>query len=73
MGYVAVDYRDEPYAIAKYTGIKTKEVRQRLGDPKDLPSISQVRAEIGRQFSEKLRRHLDQAREARVRQNSALE
>ena len=27
-GYVAVDYKGEVYAIARYAGIKTKEVRE---------------------------------------------
>ena len=45
-GYVAVDYRGEVYAIAKYTGIKTREVSVRLGDEKELPSIEQAKSAI---------------------------
>ena len=70
-GYVAVDYRGEPYAIAKYTGIKTKQVRERLGDPKDLASIDQVRAKIGELCSARLRAHLDKAREERTQKRAA--
>lgn len=43
--HVAVDFRGEVYAIARYAGIKTKDVRARLGDPDALPSIN--RAIIG--------------------------
>lgn len=45
-GFVAVDYRGEVYAIAGYSGVKTKEVEARLGDPEALPSVAQVKAEI---------------------------
>lgn len=71
-GYVAVDYRGEPYAIAKYTGIKTKQVRERLGDAKDLASIEQIRAKIGELCSAKLRAHLDKAREERAQERAAM-
>ncbi len=71
-GYVAVDYRGEPWAIAKFTGIKTKQVRERLGDSKDLPSIAQARMQIGEQFSGKLRADLNQAREERAQQKLAM-
>lgn len=71
-GYVAVDYRGEPWAIAKFTGIKTKQVRERLGDPKDLPPIAQAKMQIGEQLSAKLRADLNQAREERAQQQLAM-
>lgn len=42
-GHVAVDFRGEVYAIAKWTGLRAKDVRDRLGDGKDLPSVEQAR------------------------------
>ncbi len=38
-GHVAVDAHGEIYAIARWVGAKTKEVRARLGPPEDLPSV----------------------------------
>ena len=32
-GHVAVDFRGEVYAISQYVGARTKEVKERLGDP----------------------------------------
>lgn len=40
--FVAVDRLGEVYAIARWTGKKTKDVKQRLGDPADLPSVEEA-------------------------------
>jgi len=71
-GYVAVDYRGEIYAIARYTGIRTKQVKERLGDPKELPSIEEAKAQIGSQMSKKLREHLDKAKKERKQRSVKL-
>lgn len=71
-GFVAVDYQGEPYAIAKYTGVKTKTVRNRLGDPKELPSIEDARAKIGSVISDKLKGHLVQANDDKKRHSAAF-
>lgn len=47
-GYVAVDWQGEIYALARWCGVKTKDVEQRLGDPAKLPAIAAVRAMIDR-------------------------
>ncbi|MCR9089479.1 MAG: relaxase [Rhodobacteraceae bacterium] len=44
--HVALDVHGEVYAIANWAGLKTKQVRERLGDPKDLPSVDETRARI---------------------------
>jgi len=41
-GFVAVDAQGEVYGIARNVGIKTKEVRSRLGEPDNLPSVEQA-------------------------------
>ncbi len=38
-GFVAVDWRGEIYAISRWVGIRTKEVKARFGDPDELPSV----------------------------------
>jgi hypothetical protein len=59
-GYVAVDYRGEVYAIAKYAGIKTREVRDRLGNEKNLPSIDQAKIAISARMTGMLRRNIQE-------------
>lgn len=53
-GYVAVDFRGEVFAIPRWTGKRTKEVRVRLGDPQDLPSIEQANAELAVKMTPRL-------------------
>ncbi|TVQ84011.1 MAG: hypothetical protein EA357_04225 [Micavibrio sp.] len=46
-GFVAVDYQGEVYSLSRWTGVKTKELKQKLGNPQDLPHI-----DIARQHAE---------------------
>lgn len=57
-GIVATDLSGEVYAVARWTGIKTKELRNRLGDGERLPSISDVQTGLHKQLSSNLREHL---------------
>lgn len=50
-GYVAVDFRGEIYAIAKWSGVKAKDVRARFDDPDGLPSVDQVKSRIGQRMA----------------------
>lgn len=70
--HVAVDYRGEVYAVAKYAGIKTKEVRGRLGDENALPSIEDAKADHASRMSEMLRRHVADAEERRKTQAASI-
>lgn len=49
-GFVALDYRGEVYAIAKWTGVKTKQVRSRLGEENSLPSVAEVKTCIAKEM-----------------------
>ncbi|MEW5425240.1 relaxase [Amorphus sp. 3PC139-8] len=53
-GFVAVDHRGEIYAVPKWTGIKTKAVRERLGDPEELQSLADAKREIARAMQDKM-------------------
>ncbi|MER3352695.1 MAG: relaxase/mobilization nuclease domain-containing protein [Hoeflea sp. D1-CHI-28] len=57
-GYVAVDVQGEVYAIAKYVGMRTKQVRERLGDAKALPSVDEAKAAMAGRMTDMLRRHV---------------
>ncbi|WP_420331699.1 relaxase/mobilization nuclease domain-containing protein [Oceanicaulis alexandrii] len=45
-GYLVVDHRGEPYALNKYAGVKTKDVRARIGDADQLPTLEEANARI---------------------------
>lgn len=71
-GHVAVDFRGEVYAISKWSDLKAKDVRDRLGDGKDLPPVAETKALIAGNMTEMLRRHVAEAEAARERQAAAL-
>lgn len=53
-GHVIVCHDGEILAVARATGLRAKHIRERLGDPKDLPSVadalSQHAKDVRRQF-----------------------
>jgi len=46
--FVAVDHFGEVYSIPRQAKIKTKQVRERLGDPADLPSVAETKDRIAK-------------------------
>ena len=53
-GFKGIDYTGEIYSLPKWTGIKTKEVKDRLGTPETLPSIDDVKQEFEKSLTPKL-------------------
>ena len=43
-GFVAVDHAGEVYAVARLVGVRTKAVRDKLGEPEGLPSVEKAHA-----------------------------
>ncbi|SEL14224.1 relaxase/mobilization nuclease domain-containing protein [Nitrosovibrio tenuis] len=84
-GFVAVDHRGEVFAVSKWVGIKTKEVRTRLTDEKNLPSVDEARIRIATDMTARLdtlsqeqmtvfatrRAELEEKRQALASQNQA--
>jgi len=71
-GFVAVDYRGEVYSIARWTGLRTKEVTGRLGQPEQLPSVAETKAGIGTMLTDMLKRHLREAEQGFRQRSRAL-
>ena len=53
-GYVAVDRHGEVHSIAKRVGVRTKAVRERLGDMNALPSVADAKIELARAMQAKM-------------------
>ena len=67
-GFVAVDYRGEVYSLSRYAGAKTKDLEARLGDPAQLRTVAEVKAEIARGMTQKLEAYIkDAERDAKHR------
>lgn len=45
-GYVATDMKGKVYPISRWVGIKSKEVKARLGATKDLPSLDEAKVSL---------------------------
>jgi hypothetical protein len=53
-GFVAIDYMGEVYSLSRFTGVKVKELKARLGDHMQLASARAVRAKIAKGMTAKL-------------------
>ena len=49
-GFVAVDWRGNVLSVSRWVGVKSKEIKAKLGNPNDLPSVENAK----KQFSKKL-------------------
>ena len=50
-GFVAVDAHGEVYSLSRWLDVKTKELRARLGEFSDLPSVEEAIALLGDRYS----------------------
>ncbi len=62
-GHVIVDHTGEVYALSRMLGIKTKDVRARLGEPGELKGVEDTRKLIGERMTPAIRRHIAESKE----------
>lgn len=71
--HVALSPEGEVFSIARMTGKKTKDIRQRLGDPEALPCIAEAKAQLAKDLSSTFKRHLREADEKKRRDLAPVE
>lgn len=71
-GFVVLDHQGEVYSLPKMLGLKTKEVRQRLGDGDDLPSVDATQQTIGARMTPAIRRHIEESRTRFLKRSATL-
>ena len=71
-GFVAVDYKGEVYSLSRWIDVKTKDLKQRVNQPEQLPNVQEVKAEISQSMSNILKRYLDAARQQRKQEYAPL-
>lgn len=71
-GFVAVDVEGTIFAVAKYAGVKTKDVAAKLGDPISYPPVADVQRDIATRASDKLKSFIADARARHVRDLAPL-
>ncbi len=59
-GYVAIDWRGETYSLSRWLDLKTKELKQRLGDKALLPSVDETKAAIDQKLVQRMTQFLEE-------------
>lgn len=59
-GFVALDVNGEVFSVPRMLGVKTKEVKERLGDPSDLRSVDQTREHVKGRVSDRIHTYIDE-------------
>lgn len=54
--FVVIDHKLEPYALHKWLGLKVRDVRARLGDGSELPSVDDAKAAMSHNMDAALQR-----------------
>lgn len=72
-GYVAVDFEGNVFSIPRWIGLKTKEVRARLGPSADLPPITDQMTAFENEIAPVIESHLQEAKDIRDQDLSELE
>ncbi len=70
-GLVVLDHQGEVYSLPRQLDLKTKEVRARLGEGSDLPSVEATKTKIGALMTPAIRRHIEESRQ-RFRERSSV-
>lgn len=73
-GHVGVDYQGEVYPLSRWTGLKAKQIRERIGEADGLPSVEKAQALASKIISDRLKVLKKQERQiAAVKQERLLE
>lgn len=72
-GFVALDFHGEVVSVPRMLGIKTKEVRARLGDPAELASVAETRERIASGLTDRLHAYIDQVDATHERDRARLD
>lgn len=62
-GIVAVDVNGEVFALARWSGVKTKELRAKLGDGAKLPSVADTKRDLSQKVSRQLKAFIGELRQ----------
>jgi hypothetical protein len=71
-GFVALDVRGEVYSLSRWTGLKTKDLNQRLGNAATLQDVSETRASIDRRMKGRAREILSEDRSKMTKEMKPL-
>lgn len=65
-GFVAVDYDGKVYSLSRFTGAKTKELIERLGEPVTLRTVQETQSFVATRMTPKIREYVEEVKEAAI-------
>jgi hypothetical protein len=71
-GFVVLDHTGEVHSLSRMLGLKTKEVRQRLGDGETLAGVADTQEIIGERMTPAIRRHVEESRTRFLKRSATL-
>ena len=71
-GFVVLDHQGEVWSLPRMLDLKTKDVRDRLGNGDKLKSVDETKVVIGQRMTPAIRRHVDESRAQFQRRSAAL-
>ncbi len=57
-GFVALDLQGKPYSISKWTGVRVKDLKAKLGAPAALPAVSKVEQNIRQRMTAQVKTYI---------------
>jgi len=72
-GFVAIDHNGEVYSLPKWAGVKTKDVRERIGTDTPLQRVTEVKARIAAEMTPALQRMQVERRAEAASRRASLE
>lgn len=66
-GFVALNIDGEVFSVARMIGVKTKEVKAKLGDPKQLASVTETRTTMTNKITDQLHHYRDEVDQAHAK------
>ncbi len=62
-GIVAIDVDGEVFALARWSGVKTKDLREKLGDGAALPSVADAKHDLSQKVGKQLKAFIGELRQ----------
>ncbi|QIK41058.1 relaxase/mobilization nuclease domain-containing protein [Pontivivens nitratireducens] len=71
-GFVVLDYRGEVFSLSRFAGVKSKDVRTRLGDAPDLLAVDETRQWIAAKMTKQVQSYVRELEEKYRKQGLSL-
>lgn len=71
-GFVVLDHTGEVHSLPRMLGLKTKEVRGRLGDGETLAGVTDTQKTIAARMTPAIRRHVEESRSRFLKRSATL-